>query len=91
MKAGIEMRATLLVLLCTFSGAALAQSTDCTSIPNASERLACYGKAAPPATKSKANPPTNAAAPEQKGRFIDQLAIENKHLDDSAKTICRGC
>ena len=38
----------LLVALCTFSEVAVAQSTQCQSIPKASDRLVCYDRAAPP-------------------------------------------
>jgi hypothetical protein len=79
------MRATLLFLLFAFPGAALAQSTDSKSIAATSLRLACYDKAAPPATHPKP------AAPAQPERFIDQLAIENERVNAKTKTICRGC
>jgi hypothetical protein len=85
------MRAILLVLLCTFSGTAMAQGIDCKSISNAKDRLACSDQAAPPAAKSKAKPPINATKPDQKGNVVDQLAIENERVDARTKTICRGC
>jgi hypothetical protein len=38
----------LLALLCTLSMTAIAQTTECQSIPKASARLACYDKTSPP-------------------------------------------
>jgi hypothetical protein len=86
-----KMRATLLFLFCIVSGAAQAQGTDCKSMPNAKERLACYDQAAPPAAKSKAKSSTGAAAPDQKGKVVDELAIENDRVNAKTKSICRGC
>jgi hypothetical protein len=75
-----------------FPRVAIAQSSDCKSIPNPSERLAFYDKAAPPPAAAKPKlKPTNAAAPEQTGKFVDQLAIEHERLNAKPKTICRGC
>jgi hypothetical protein len=89
----------LLVALCTFSEVAVAQSTQCHSIPKARDRLACYDRAAPPAAAnpatSKTRPgPANPAAsetPPDQGRVVDMLAAENSKLDAKLKTICRGC
>jgi hypothetical protein len=92
LKAEIEMRVTVLVLLCLFTGIGCAEASVCQAVTDPVQRLACYDTAAPPPApdKSAAASPTS-GAPEQQGRFIDQLAIENKRLDASAKTICRGC
>ena len=89
----------LLVALCSFSEVAVAQSTQCQSIPKASDRLACYDRAAPPTaaakpatSKPRAGPanPAASTAPDQ-GRVVDMLADENSKLDAKIKTICRGC
>ena len=89
-----------LVLLCTLSGVATAQTTQCQSIPKASDRLACYDKAAPPtaAGKPAASKPTGSdktaaasKAPTDQGSVVDMLAVENSKLDAKIKTICRGC
>lgn len=79
----------LLVVLCTFSADALAQGATCQSIPKASDRLACYDKAALPTSSERPATPNVPAA--QQGQFIDQLAIENAKLDAKIKNICRGC
>ena len=82
--------------------AARAQASNCQSIANQIDRLACYDKASP--TPSAAAPPKKidttpkkpekAAAPKaqpEQGQVVDMLAAENKRLDAKLKTICRGC
>ena len=90
----------LLVALCSFSEVAVAQSTQCQSVPKASDRLACYDRAAPPmaaanptTSKTRAGPANPAASetPPDQGRVVDMLAAENSKLDAKLKTICRGC
>jgi hypothetical protein len=94
---GAEMKVIAsLVLLCTLSGVASAQTTQCQSIPKASDRLACYDKALPPSAAgkpaaSKTTGPDNKAAPSDQGTVVDKLAVENARLDAKLKTICRGC
>jgi hypothetical protein len=86
----------LLVALCTFSEVASAQTTtQCQSIPKASDRLACYDRAAPPTAAdkpavSKATPGPS-KTPTDQGQAVDKLAVENSKLDAKLKTICRGC
>ena len=89
----------LLAAFCMLSEAAVAQSTQCQSIPKASDRLACYDRAAPPmaakpaTSKTRpglANPAASETPPEQ-GHVVDMLAAENSKLDAKLKTICRGC
>jgi hypothetical protein len=89
----------LLVLFCTLSEVAIAQTVQCQSVPKASDRLACYDRAAPPkvvdkAAASKTAAPEKAAAskaPRDQGTVVDMLAVENAKLDTKIKTICRGC
>ncbi|MFZ2159896.1 MAG: hypothetical protein WAV72_27775 [Bradyrhizobium sp.] len=91
----------VLTVLCTFSGAAIAQGSPCQSIAKASDRLACYDKAAPPIALAKPAASKTPAAPaklansqtstEQQGHVVDLLAAENAKLDAKLKTICRGC
>jgi hypothetical protein len=89
----------LLALLC-ISSEALAQSPLCQSIPKASDRLACYDKAAPPTATGKSAASKTQAAPDKaaaskaatdQGTVVDMLAVENSKLDAKIKTICRGC
>src|ERR1700726_3485782 len=87
----------LVVLLCALCQAAVAQTSECSTIPKASDRLACYDRPAPPmAAKpatSKTRPgPANPAAsetPPEQGQIVDMLAAENSKLDAKLKTICR--
>ena len=95
------MRFILLIAGLTLaSQAAMAQTSNCQSIANQMDRLACYDKASPtpPAatpprktdTTTKKNESAPKAQPEQ-GQVVDMLAAENKRLDAKLKTICRGC
>ena len=77
------MRVALLILLCTFSEAATAQTTQCQSVPKASDRLACYDRAAPPPALSKAATPKQPST--QQGAYVDQLAAENSNWTRSLK------
>jgi hypothetical protein len=89
----------VLIVLGIFCGFATAQTSQCQSIPKASDRLACYDKAAPPtaagkASASKTSAPDKTAAsnaPADQGTLVDMLAAENSKLDAKIKTICRGC
>ena len=60
---GDEMRLfAVLVAICALCQPAIAQTPECKSISNASARLACYDKAAPPvASSATAKPPVRAA------------------------------
>ena len=82
--------------------AAGAQASNCHSIANQMDRLACYDKASPaqsaagPPKKTDTRPkkPEKAVAPKaqpEQGQVVDMLAAENKRLDAKLKTICRGC
>jgi hypothetical protein len=91
----------LLCLLGTLSDVAMAQTSRCQSVPKASDRLACYDKAASPTAASKpplSKTPTATDKPaasktptDGQGTVVDMLAVENSKLDAKIKTICRGC
>ena len=87
----------LLFLLGTLSDVAMAQTSECQSIPRASDRLACYDKATPPtAVKKPAQSKISTAAASKtptdgQGSVVDMLAVENSKLEAKIKTICRGC
>ena len=97
------MRFVLLIAgLALASQPAVAQTSNCHSITNQMDRLACYDKASPTpsaamAPKKTDAPPKKAeksAAPKpqpEQGHIDDMLAAENKKLDAKLKTICRGC
>ncbi len=89
----------LLAFFCIFSEVALSQTPECRSIAKASDRLACYNRAAPPQAVGKSSASKNVAAPDKPASpstpadqgSVDMLAIENSKLDARLKTICRGC
>lgn len=75
---------------------AIAQTPDCKSIPNSAARLACYDKAAPPATASASVParPRLRAVPPSKvdgAKYVDSLSTEDARVNAQLKNICRGC
>ncbi len=81
----------LLVALCAFCEPAIAQSiSECQSIPKASDRLACYDRAAPPTSRSKSAATAPAPLP-PRDQAVDPLAAENARLDAKINNICRGC
>jgi hypothetical protein len=80
------MKFVALLVACVLCGPAIAQTNDCQSIAKASERLACYDKAAPPISRSKPAPAPAPVAPP-----ADPLAAENARLDAKINNICRGC
>ena len=84
-----------LFLIFAFHGPLLAQTTQCQSIPKASDRLACYDRATPPIGASKAPAAKGRTAatnsPPDQVQAVDMLAAENSKLDAKLKTICRGC
>ena len=84
------MRVVVLFLLCLFSETAIAQTSECQSIPKDSVRLACYDKISPPIAPGKSaaskTPPTS-----EPGKFVDLLSAENARTDAAMKNICRGC
>jgi hypothetical protein len=80
----------LLVVCCQ---AAVAQTSECSTVPKASDRLACYDRATPPSA-AKPSALKKAAAsntPSDQGSLVDGLAVENAKLDAKLKKICRGC
>ena len=83
----------LLAFLCTFSEVAFAYTPECKSIPEVSDRLACYDKAVGKSSTTVTVPHKPAASKFQaaKMRFSDMLAAENSKLNAKLKTICRGC
>jgi hypothetical protein len=101
----VELRMKFILLiagLAIVSQVAVAQTSNCQSIANQMDRLACYDKAS--ATPSASAPHKKASTTSKKneksaapttqpdqGAVVDMLAAENKKLDAKLKTICRGC
>ena len=73
---------------------AVAQTSECSTVPKASDRLACYDRVTPPraekpvASKQKA---AGSKTSSDQGTIVDALAVENATLDAKLKKICRGC
>lgn len=80
----------LLAVLCAFCGSAIAQTSECQSISKASDRLACYDRAAPPTSQSKSAAASRTPSPKS-DQTLDPLAAENARLDARINNICRGC
>ncbi|GKQ50987.1 hypothetical protein [Bradyrhizobium sp. Ce-3] len=84
--------AAFLVIIC--QGAA-AQTSGCSAISNASDRLSCYDKAASIAgnglEKDKTASSGSSETPSKKRSVVEMLADENAKLNAKLKTICRGC
>jgi hypothetical protein len=80
----------LLVAICVLCGPAIAQTNDCQSIPKASDRLACYDRAAPPTGRGMPAAASPTPSP-KRDQALDPLAAENARLDARINNICRGC
>jgi hypothetical protein len=91
----------LLVLLCTFSEVAFAQTSECKSVSRAGDLITCYDNGAPPIamikrpaasrTYTTLDKPAASATPTDQEQVVDFLSVENSKLDTKLKTICRGC
>ena len=71
----------------------VAQTSECSTVPKASDRLACYDRVTPPTAAkpaSKQKAAVSKTSPDQ-GAVVDALAVENATLDAKLKKICRGC
>jgi hypothetical protein len=78
---------TLIFVTCQ---GAVAQTSECSTVPKASDRLACYDRAMPPTAGKKPAASRTFASPNQ-APLADLLAVENSRLDAKIKNICRGC
>ena len=81
----------LVIALSAFCEPAIAQTAECQAIAKASDRLACYDKVAPPASKAKPSAVATPTSQSQPGQVVDMLEVENSRLDAKIKNICRGC
>jgi hypothetical protein len=80
----------LVALLCTFSEVTLAQTPECKSIPKASDRLACYDKAAPPTAAGKPAAPAPTSldkSPASKTTGSDKKAAASKAPTDQGSVV----
>jgi hypothetical protein len=84
----------VLVAICALCRPAIAQMPECKSISNASARLACYDKAAPPVAASATAKPPLRTAPGSKldsENYVDSIRAEDDLVNTRLKNICRGC
>ncbi|HZE52769.1 MAG TPA: hypothetical protein VE111_05780 [Bradyrhizobium sp.] len=84
----------MLAAICLLSPSALAETPECKTIPAASARLACYDKAAVPASADKsaaAKPAATAGAAAAKPGAADTIGAEDARMNAQLKNICRGC
>ena len=87
---------SLTALLSVVCQGAIAQTSECSTVPKASDRLACYDRATPPTAgkkpaASKTSQPATVSDTSSQTPFADLLAVENAKLDAKIKNICRGC
>ena len=71
-----------------------AQTSECSTVPKASDRLACYDRITPPRAEKPVASKQKAAGSKTssvQGTIVDALAVENATLDAKLKRICRGC
>ena len=85
----------LLISLCALSQAAplqaaSAQTSDCKSIANPTERLACFDKASPTEI-SAARAPAPKASKVDPSKHVDSISAEDARMNARLKSICRGC
>jgi hypothetical protein len=92
----------ILILLCTFSKVASAQTAEqCPPTPRAGDLLGCYDRTAPPPALGKRatsklttaldKPAVSKIPTDPRAQADDMLSVENKKLDAKVKTLCRGC
>ena len=80
------------VAMLALSQAAIAQTPACKSVVDPAARLACYDKAAPPATSTAK--PASAKGPASKAepaKYVDTIGAEDALMNARLKNICRGC
>ncbi len=75
------------LLLFAVTQGAFAVERDCRSIEDASRRLACFDKKAPP----KLETPAAAASDETRAAYKDPFAAEDARTTAKLRGICRGC
>jgi hypothetical protein len=79
------MRFVALFIFCLFSETAIAQTSECQSIPKANAQLACYDKVSPPIAPGKSATSKTQPASEP-GKIVDPLSAENARTDAAMKT-----
>ena len=83
---------TLLLLIFTTSGSALAQPPECRTIAEPAARLACYDKTTPPPAAVTAPNRTPAAKSQANSeKNMDSQSAEDAMVTARMNGICRGC
>ncbi len=88
--------------ICTLTGAASAQTADCSAIADPTAKLACYNNEAPPAPArsatarhpATARPPAVArptASSSDSSKYVDRIGEEDAIVSAKMRGICRGC
>jgi hypothetical protein len=80
----------LLISLCALSQAASAQTPECKSIANPTERLACFDKLSPTETSASRVPGPKASKVDP-SKYVDAISAEDARMNARLKSICRGC
>jgi len=81
----------ILVAISALSQSAMAQTSECKSLSEAAARLACYDKAAPPATSSAAAKQRAPVSKVDAAKYVDTIGAEDAIMNARLKNICRGC
>jgi sugar/nucleoside kinase (ribokinase family) len=81
----------MLVAISALSQSAMAQTSECKSLPEAAARLACYDKAAPPAASSAAAKQRAPVSKVDAAKYVDTISAEDAIMNARLKNICRGC
>jgi hypothetical protein len=91
----IEMKLlSTLVAACALCQTAMAQTSECKSIPDSAARLACYDRAKPPAVSPAAARLETRAAPASasaNAKYVDPISAEDALMNERIKGICHGC
>jgi hypothetical protein len=92
-KIGGSMRLfAVFVAICALSQTASAQSPECKSISDPGPRLACYDKAAPPASSASAKAAARVANSKiDSSKYVDTISAEDALMNARLKNICKGC
>jgi hypothetical protein len=88
--------AVVLGAICALTQTASAEIGDCSTIPDAAAKLACYNNEAPPKAvrSSTARRPAAARAPATAAdspKGIDRPSNEDAAVDAKMRSLCRGC
>jgi hypothetical protein len=90
--------------ICALTQAASAEIGDCSAIPDAAAKLACYNNEAPPkSSRSAATRPPRVASPPaaaaarptvpatESTKYTDTIGNEDAIVSAKMRGICRGC